>query len=91
MYDPTAFVAPLRLDVLYTYRAGPVSDNRYQWKECQQSLFNVDGRLQPLKPGTVIEYAIPDWFDRPWARIWEQYFEEGMERPEVEEDIFNFE
>jgi hypothetical protein len=91
MYDPTAFVAPLRLDVLYTYRAGPMSDMRYQWKECQQSLFNVDGRLQPLTPGTVIEYEIPDWFDRPWARIWEQYFEEGMERPEVEEDIFDFE
>ena len=23
MYDPTAFVAPMRLDVIYTYRAGP--------------------------------------------------------------------
>jgi hypothetical protein len=91
MYDPTAFVAPLRLDVIYTHRAGPASDMRYQWKECQQSLFNVDGRLQPLKPGTVIEYTIPDWYDRPWARVWEEYFEEGMQRPEVDEDIFDFE
>jgi hypothetical protein len=91
MYDPTAFVAPLRLEVIYTYRAGPDSDMRYQWKECQQTLFNIDGRLQPMTPGAVIEYVIPDWFDRPWARVWEEYFEAGMERPEVEEDIFEFE
>jgi hypothetical protein len=91
MYDPTAFVAPLRLDVTYTWRSGPTSEQRFQWKECQQSLFNIDGRLQPVKSGTVIEYAIPDWYDRPWARIWEEYFEEGMQRPEVVDDIFEFE
>ena len=92
MYDPTAFVAPMRLDVVYTWRAGPESDQRYQWKECQQTLFNIDGRLQPVRPGTVIEYSVPDWYDRPWARVWEQYFEQGMQRPEAEDDdIFNFE
>ncbi|MGD8808362.1 MAG: hypothetical protein PVG24_02095 [Gammaproteobacteria bacterium] len=90
MYDPEAFVAPLRLEVIYTWRAGPESDMRYQWKECQQTLFNVDGRLQPVRPGTVIEYRVPDWYDRPWARVWERYFEEGMERPETEQDIFDF-
>jgi hypothetical protein len=91
MYDPTAFVAPLHLDVIYTWRAGPKSDERYQWKECQQTLFDIDGRLQPVRPGTVIEYEVPDWYDRPWARIWEQYFEQGMQRPEVDDDIFDFE
>ena len=72
-------------------RAGPRSDERYQWKECQQTLFNIDGRLQPVRPGTVLEYEVPDWYDRPWARVWEQYFEQGMQRPEVDEDIFDFE
>ena len=91
MYDPTAFVAPLRLEVIYTWRAGPRSDERYQWKECQQTLFNIDGRLQPVRPGTVIEYRIPNWYERPWARVWEEYFEDGMQRPEVEDDIFEFE
>jgi hypothetical protein len=91
MYDPKAFVAPLKLDIVYTWRAGRESDERYQWKECQQSLFNVGGRLQPVRPGTVIEYRIPDWYDRPWARVWEQYFEEGMQRPEDEAEIFDFE
>jgi len=91
VYDPVAFVAPMRVDIVYTYRAGPESDMRYQWKECQQSLFNFEGRLQPVVPGTVIEYRIPDWYDRPWARVWEEYFEEGMARPEVEVDLFDFE
>ncbi len=91
MYDPLAFVAPMRLDVVYTYLEGPESEMRYQWKECQQYLWNINGRLQPVLPGTVIEYRIPDWYDRPWARIWEEYFEEGMQRPEVEDDIFDFE
>ena len=90
MYDPEAYVAPLRLDVIYTYLAGPTSDMRYQWKECQQTLFNVDGRLQPVSPGTMTEYRVPFWYDRPWAEVWEEYFEEGMERPEVEEDLFDF-
>jgi hypothetical protein len=91
MYDPTAFVAPLQLDIVYTWRAGVESDTRYQWKECQQTLFNIDGRLQPVRPDTVIDYRIPDWYDRPWAKIWEEYFEAGMNRPETETDIFEFE
>ena len=90
LYDPLAFVVPLRLDVLYTYLDGPSSGMRYQWKECQQALWNVNGRLQPVTPGTVIQYRIPDWYDRPWARIWEEYFEKGMKRPEPGDDIFRF-
>jgi hypothetical protein len=91
LYDPAAFVAPMRLQALYTFLNGAQSDMRYQWKECQQALWNIQGRLQPVAPGTVIEYRIPDWYDRPWARIWEEYFEEGMKRPQPGEDIFDFE
>jgi hypothetical protein len=90
LYDPAAFVRPLRLDTLYTYLDGPRSDRRYQWKECQQTLFNVNGRLEAVVPGKVIEYRVPDWFDRPWAKVWEEYFEEGMKQPEADESIFEF-
>ncbi len=90
LYDPQAFVAPLRLEALYLYLDGPQSDRRYQWKECQQALWNVNGRLQPVPAGTVIQYRIPDWYDRPWARVWEEYFEDGMQRPDNQEDIFDF-
>ncbi len=91
IYDPLAFVAPLRLEAIYTFLEGPESEMRYQWKECQQALWNVNGRLQPVAPGTVIDYRVPDWYDRPWAKIWEEYFEEGMQRPEPDESIFEFE
>jgi hypothetical protein len=69
LYDPEAFVAPLRVEAGYAYLKGPESEMRYQWKECQQALWNVDGRLQPVAPGTVIQYRVPDWFDRPWAHL----------------------
>jgi hypothetical protein len=91
LYDRAAFAVPLRLEAIYTYLEGPESERRYQWKECQQSLFNVNGRLELVAPGTVIEHRVPDWFDRPWARVWEEYFEEGMKRPEADESLFDFE
>jgi hypothetical protein len=28
-------------------------------------------------------------FHRPWAQLWEQYFEKGMKKPEAA-DIFEF-
>ena len=90
IYDPLAFVAPLHLEAIYSFIEGPDSAHRYQWKECQQALWNVNGRLQPVAPGTVIPYRIPDWYDRPWARIWEEYFEQGMQRPAADESIFEF-
>jgi hypothetical protein len=90
LYDPAAFVVPLRVDALYTYLDGPESERRYQWKECQQTLFNVNGRLEAVVPGTVLQYRVPDWFDRPWAKVWEEYFEAGMTRPEADESIFEF-
>jgi hypothetical protein len=32
---------------------------------------------------------VPDIYGRPWAQIWERYFESGMQRPD-EESIFDF-
>jgi len=39
----------------------------------------------------VIEYEVPDMYGRPWAHIWEKYFEDGMEGAGSEDDIFSFE
>ena len=30
-------------------------------------------------------------YGRPWAKIWDQYFEQGMSKPDETEDLFNFE
>ena len=43
----------------------------------------------PLTPGVTIEYTVPDMYGRPWAQIWERYFEDGMQRPD-DEAIFDF-
>jgi hypothetical protein len=37
----------------------------------------------------MIEYEVPDMYGRPWAHIWEKYWEQGMQKPEAE-DIFDF-
>jgi hypothetical protein len=42
-----------------------------------------------VSPGNVIEYEIPDMYGRPWAQMWEKYWEPGMKRPD-EEDLFDF-
>jgi hypothetical protein len=37
-----------------------------------------------------VEFEMPDWYGRPWAAIWERYFEEGMSKPEEAGDLFSF-
>ncbi len=32
---------------------------------------------------------MPDMYGRPWAQIWEQYFERDMQKPKAQ-DIFDF-
>jgi general stress protein 26 len=39
--------------------------------------------MTPVVPGREITTTAPDWYGRPWAELWERYFEQGMSRPEV--------
>ena len=57
---------------------------------CNQNIYNIDGRGQVVTPGTVIEYQVEDLFGRPWAAVWEVYFEDGMQRP-GNDSLFEFE
>jgi hypothetical protein len=89
LYDPEAFVQPLRL-VQVHIKTGDLEDvDPFVYGRCIQTIFPVDGRPKPLTPGTTFEYTVPDIYGRPWAQIWERYFEQGMQRPE-EESIFDF-
>jgi hypothetical protein len=90
LYDDEALVDPVR--IVHTLdRVGALNEGEpFEIIECVASIFPLDGQATPLTPGTTFEYTIPDMFDRPWAEIWEQYHEEGMQRPE-EEDVFRFE
>jgi len=89
-YDPEALVEPIRI-VRNLTKAGSFRDQTpYAFVECVQTIFPIEGHATPIQPGDVIEYEVPDMYDRPWAHIWDKYFEQNMQRPE-EEDIFNFE
>jgi hypothetical protein len=88
-YDPEAFAAPLRL-VQVHIKTGELDEVApFIYSRCIQSIFPIDGRPQPVNIGDVIEYTMPDMYGRPWAQIWERYFEDGMERPE-QDSIFDF-
>jgi hypothetical protein len=88
-YDPEALVEPVRIIRNYVKTSGFDEGDPYVFIDCVQTIFPIKGTASPTSPGTVIEYEVPDIYGRPWAQIWEKYWEEGMERP-ADEDIFNF-
>jgi hypothetical protein len=82
-YDPEAFIRPLRT-VTPWVRQARLDDPevRYTWTECATSGVAVngpDGRPTQLIPG---DPRYVDYYGRPWAQIWERYFEQGWKRPE---------
>ncbi len=92
IYDPEALVDPVRI-VRNLHKLNEFTDadeTPHTFIECVQTIFSVEGHNTPLTPGAVIQYEMPDMYGRPWARIWETYFETGMERPD-DADIFTFE
>lgn len=90
LYDPVALVEPIRI-INYWQRQGSLAESSaFDWRECIQTIFPIEGLPLPVNPGDTIEYTVPDMNNRPWAQIWEQYFEEGMQRPEEEDVLSNF-
>jgi hypothetical protein len=88
-YDEEALVEPVR-NVRFLARQASFNDVApHNLTHCNQTFFVVNGRATPLTPGTVIEYRVEDLYGRPWAAVWEEHFEQGMQRPQPE-DIFDF-
>ncbi len=89
LYDPEALVEPVRI-IRNIARLSDFDEGEPQpFIECVQSIFPLSGVGTPVAPGTAIEYEVPDMYGRPWAQLWEQYREDGMQKPQ-EEDIFGF-
>ena len=90
-YDPEAFVQPLR-DIRFFSRRGDLKDAApFHLEHCNQTIFvGDDGRGTQVPPGTTIQYKVRDLYDRPWARIWEEYFEKGMKRPAETDELGGF-
>jgi hypothetical protein len=89
-YDPEALVDPIRMIRNYTRLGGFEEGEPYTYIECIPTILPVKGHATAVSPGQVVEYEVPDMYGRPWAQMWEKYFEQGMERPK-DEDIFTFE
>ena len=89
LYDEEAFVDPVRIVQTWD-RLGRLNENEpLTMMECVPHIFPVGGKATPKTPGVSFEYALPDIYGRPWAQIWEQYHEQGMQRP-AEQDLFTF-
>ena len=81
-YDPEAFVAPLRSTMRWNRTARHDSPNlRHTFIECLGNVTNVDGRPTQLSPS---DPRYIDYYGRPWAKNWEKYFEQGLEKPDAE-------
>jgi hypothetical protein len=80
LYDPDAFVAPVRASFRFARRATVDDQNsRYTYIECLSNIKNVNGRPTQLAPS---DPRFVDYYGRPWARNWETYFEKDWEKPE---------
>ena len=93
LYDSEALVEPVRI-VRNLHKINAYTDadaTPYPFIECVQTIFSIDGINSPVSPGDVIEYEIPDMYGRPWDTMWQKYFEQGMSRPDAQEDLFDFE
>jgi hypothetical protein len=91
LYDAEALVDPIRIVDRMDKRAdfSDAEVNPIVFAECIQTIFPVRGTATPLAPGRVIEFEVPDMYGRPWAQIWQKYWEQGMKKPD-EEDLFDF-
>src|SRR5688572_47988 len=89
-YDEEALLEPIR-NVRFLARQGDLNDvPPNNLTHCNQTFFVVNGRATPLVPGAEIQYRVEDLYGRPWAAVWEEHFEQGMQRPKGE-DLFDFE
>jgi hypothetical protein len=87
IYDSEALEQPVRILWHRNYRQGWDTADRLGYAECTRRLYPVDGYATQVAPGQIIEYRVPDMFGRPWAKIWEEFFEQDMDRPSEELDL----
>jgi hypothetical protein len=88
-YDPEALVEPVRMTRTIERASGFEDGAPYTFIECVQTIFPIDGKATPVAAGRQIPFTVPDMYGRPWAKIWEEYYEKGMQRP-AEQDVFSF-
>jgi hypothetical protein len=79
-YDPGAFVVPVRATQEFERIATPATEEaRYMYVACLSNIQNTDGRPRQLSPD---DPRFVDYYNRPWAKVWEKYFEVGWKKPD---------
>ena len=87
IYDSEALQQPVRILWHRNYQQAWSEAGRLGWAECTRALYPIDGYATQVAPGETIEFTVPDMLGRPWAKIWEQYFEKDMDAPKQEIDL----
>ena len=88
-YDPEAFVEPVHATYEFQRIATPETEGaRYMYVECLSNVKDTDGRPTQL---TSTDPRFVDYYNRPWAQVWEKYFEVGWEKPDetLPEDVLD--
>jgi hypothetical protein len=87
-YDPEALEQPVRFNDRFLRKATPDDPKaRYTFIECLSNVHNVNGRPKQLSKG---DPEFVDYYGRPWAQLWEKYFEAGWDKPassDIPEDV----
>jgi hypothetical protein len=89
-YDPEALVEPIRMTRTLMKASGFEEGDPFNFIECVPTIFPIDGKARPVVAGTVFPYKVPDVYGRPWAQIWEEYYEKGMSRPDTSKQLEEF-
>jgi hypothetical protein len=89
-YDPESLVEPIRIVRDFVKQGDFDQGSPYVFPQCLQTIYPIKGVATPVAPPKVIDYEVLDMYGRPWAQIWEKYWEKGMHKPD-EDDIFSFE
>ena len=78
-YDTDAFVAPVRATTQFQRTATPQTETaRFMPIACLSNIQNTDGRPGQL---SAADPRFVDYYNRPWAKVWEKYFEVGWDKP----------
>ena len=69
-YDPESLLEPIRMTRMLEKESGFETGDPYDFIECVQTIFPVDGFAKPVVAGSVIpSYKVLDVYGRPWAQI----------------------
>lgn len=89
-YDPESLVEPIRIVRTLNRTGGLDTGTPYNYLHCVQTIYPIEGHPTPVTPGKMFTIEAPDLYGRPWAQLWEKYFEKGMSRTEAAEQDFDF-